>query len=115
MLLLALILIAAAWELYKLVIPDGGVKLGDSLILRRSDDASMPHLSQIFDVFGKEEVAGCDTVLSSVVSSVWYSLRLAAAGFAVGLCVGFLLALAMVSARGAPPFGARPAVASEHA
>lgn len=95
MLLLALILIAAAWELYKLVIPDGGVKLGDSLILPRSDDASMPHLSQIFDVFGKEEVAGGDTVLSSVVSSVWYSLRLAAAGFAVGVCVGFLLALAM--------------------
>jgi len=95
MLLLALILIAAAWELYKLVIPDGGVKLGDSLILRRSDDASMPHLSQIFDVFGKEEVAGGDTVLSSVVSSVWYSLRLAAAGFAAGVCVGLLLALAM--------------------
>jgi NitT/TauT family transport system permease protein len=95
MLLLALILIAAAWELYKLVIPDGGVKLGDSLILPRSDDASMPHLSQIFDVFGKEEVAGGDTVLSSVVSSVWYSLRLAAAGFAAGVCVGFLLALAM--------------------
>jgi NitT/TauT family transport system permease protein len=95
MLLLALVGLAALWELYKLVIPDDGVKLGSSLILPRSDDASMPHLSQIVDVFGKQEVAGGKTVLSSVASSVWYSLRLAAAGFAVGVTVGFLLALAM--------------------
>jgi NitT/TauT family transport system permease protein len=97
MLLLALLVLAACWELYKLVIPDGGVKLGDSLILPRSDDASMPHLSEIFDVFGQQEVAGGSggTVLSSVIDSVWYSLRLAAAGFAVGVVVGFLLALAM--------------------
>jgi NitT/TauT family transport system permease protein len=97
MLLLALVLLAACWELYKLVIPDGGVKLGDSLILPRSDDASMPHLSEIVDVFGQQEVAGGSggTVLSSVIDSLWYSLRLAAAGFAVGVVVGFLLALAM--------------------
>ena len=97
MLLLALIVLAACWELYKLVIPDDGVELGSSLILPRSDDASMPHLSQIVDVFGEQEVAGASggTVLSSVIDSLWYSLRLAAAGFAVGVVVGFLLALAM--------------------
>jgi len=97
MLLLALVLLAACWELYKLVIPDDGVKLGSSLILPRSDDASMPHLSEIANVFGQQEVAGGTggTVLSSVIDSLWYSLRLAAAGFAVGVVVGFLLALAM--------------------
>jgi NitT/TauT family transport system permease protein len=97
MLLLALLVLAACWELYKLVIPDGGVKLGSSLILPRSDDASMPHLSEIVNVFGQQEVAGGSggTVLSSVIDSLWYSLRLAAAGFAVGVVVGFLLALAM--------------------
>jgi NitT/TauT family transport system permease protein len=97
MLLLALIALAACWELYKLVIPDDGVKIGSSLILPRSDDASMPHLSEIFEVFGQQEVAGGSggTVLSSVIDSLWYSLRLAAAGFAVGVVVGFLLALAM--------------------
>jgi NitT/TauT family transport system permease protein len=97
MLLLALVVLAACWELYKLVIPDGGVKIGDSLILPRSDDASMPHLSDIVDVFGQQEVAGGSggTVLSSVIDSLSYSLRLAAAGFAVGVVVGFLLALAM--------------------
>jgi NitT/TauT family transport system permease protein len=97
MLLLALIVLAACWELYKLVIPDDGVKIGSSVILPRSDDASMPHLSEIVDVFGQQEVAGGSggTVLSSVIDSLWYSLRLAAAGFAVGVVVGFLLALAM--------------------
>lgn len=98
MLLLALILLAAAWELYKLVAPDDGVSVGDSLVLPRSDDASMPHLTRVFEVFGEQEVAGVaggGTVLDSVVSAVWYSLRLAAAGFAVGVVVGFLLALAM--------------------
>ena len=32
---------------------------------------------------------------SSVLSAVWYSLRLAAAGFAIGVVIGFLLALVM--------------------
>jgi NitT/TauT family transport system permease protein len=95
MLLLALVLLAALWELYKLLIPDDGVQVGDSLILPRSDDTSMPHLWQIFNEFGQPEVAGGDTVLSSVLSALWYSLRLAAAGFAVGVAVGFLLALVM--------------------
>jgi NitT/TauT family transport system permease protein len=98
MLLLALVLLAASWELYKLVVPADGVHLGGALILPRSDDTSMPHVAKIFDAFGQQEVAGVTgggTVFSSVVSSVWYSLRLAAAGFAVGISVGFLLALAM--------------------
>jgi NitT/TauT family transport system permease protein len=100
MLLLALILLAALWELYKLVIPDDGVRLGDALILPRSDDTSMPHLSAIFGAFGKQEVAGASgTVASSVASAVWYSLRLAAAGFALGVAIGFLLALAMQRVR----------------
>lgn len=100
MLLLALVLLAALWELYKLVIPDDGVRVGDALILPRSDDTSMPHLSQIFGAFGKQEVAGASgTVLSSVISAVWYSLRLAAAGFVAGVAVGFLLALAMQRVR----------------
>ena len=96
MLLLAVVLLAALWELYKLLIPADGVRVGDALILPRSDDTSMPHLSEIFGAFGEQEVAGASgTVLSSVISAVWYSLRLAAAGFAVGVVVGFLLALAM--------------------
>lgn len=92
---LALVLLGALWELYKAAMPDGGLSIGEHLLLPRADDASMPHLSQILDEFGQEEVSGGDTVLSSVLSAMWYSLRLAFAGFAVGVLVGFLLALAM--------------------
>ncbi|HEV7749977.1 MAG TPA: ABC transporter permease subunit [Baekduia sp.] len=102
MVVLALVLLAALWEAYKLVIPEDGVSVGGSLVLPRSDDASMPHLSEIFGVFGRSEVSGSadsSTVLSSVLSALWYSLRLAAAGFVVGVLVGFALALAMQRAR----------------
>ncbi len=98
MLVLAFLLLAALWELYKLVAPEDGVRLGDALILPRSDDASMPHLSRVLEVFGEQEVAGVEgggTVLESVLSAVWYSLGLAAAGFAAGVVVGMLLALVM--------------------
>jgi NitT/TauT family transport system permease protein len=102
MIALAVVLLALLWEGYKLVFPEDGVHIGDSLVLPRSDDASMPHLSEIVSVFGQDEVSGStggSTVFSSVLSAVWYSLRLAAAGFAVGVAVGFLLALAMQRAR----------------
>ena len=98
MLVLALVLLAALWEGYKLVIPADGVSVGSARLLPRSDDASMPHLSEIFGAFDKQEVAGVaggSTVASSVLSALWYSLRLAAAGFAVGVTVGLALALAM--------------------
>jgi NitT/TauT family transport system permease protein len=102
MIALAVVLLALLWEGYKLVFPEDGVHIGDSLVLPRSDDASMPHLKEIVSVFGQDEVSGStggSTVFSSVLSAVWYSLRLAAAGFAVGVAVGFLLALAMQRAR----------------
>ncbi len=92
---LAVVLLAGLWELYKLVIGDDGVSIGDAQILPRADDASMPHLSEIFGEFGDPEVAGGDSVFSSVLSAMWYSLRLAFAGFLFGAAVGFLLALAM--------------------
>jgi len=91
---LALVLLAGLWELYKTVIPEDGLALGDKLVLPRSDDASMPHVWDVFSVFGDPEPTG-ETVASSVLSALWYSLRLAAAGFAVGVVVGMLLALAM--------------------
>jgi NitT/TauT family transport system permease protein len=93
--LLALVVLAGLWELYKAVVPEDGVAIGDKLVLPRSDDASMPHTWEVFGVFGEAE-AGGGTVASSVLSALWYSVRLAAAGFAVGVTVGMLLALAML-------------------
>jgi NitT/TauT family transport system permease protein len=71
------------------------VSIGDTTILPRTDDASMPHVKEILGEFSKDEVAGGDSVFSSVLSATWYSLRLAFAGFAAGVVVGILLALAM--------------------
>jgi NitT/TauT family transport system permease protein len=94
MVVLALVLLGLLWELYKAVVPEDGVAVGDTLILPRSDDASMPHLSEIFGAFGDEESGG-GTVAGSVADALWYSMRLAFAGFVVGVVVGLLLALAM--------------------
>jgi NitT/TauT family transport system permease protein len=101
-LLLALVALCALWELYKLVMPDDGVAIGGTLVLPRTDDASMPHLSEILGVFDEPEVAGAaqaSTVGSAVASATWYSLRLAFAGFVVGSLVGFALALLMQRVR----------------
>jgi NitT/TauT family transport system permease protein len=94
MVALALVLLGVLWELYKAVIPEDGVAIGDTLVLPRSDDASMPHLSEIFGAFGEAESGG-GTVAGSVAEALWYSLRLAFAGFIVGVVVGIVLALAM--------------------
>ena len=96
MLLLALILLAALWELYKLVIPDDGVRPR-----RRADPAAQRrHLdaARVGDLgaFGRPELAGAAARWRRPWRRrCWYSLRLAAAGFAVGVVIGFLLALAM--------------------
>ena len=96
MLLLALILLAALWERYKLVFPEDGCMSATRWCCRAATTPRCRTSSEIFGAFGKQEVAGASsTVASSVASAVWYSLRLAAAGFAVGVVVGFLLALAM--------------------
>lgn len=96
----ALLALAALWELYKLVAPADGVRIAGGNVLPRSDDDSMPHLWTILGAFGKAEVAGTDgTVGSSVLSAAWYTLRLAAGGFAIGVLVGFALALLMQRAR----------------
>jgi NitT/TauT family transport system permease protein len=101
-LLVAILGLCALWELYKLIMPDDGVSIGDTLVLPRSDDASMPHISEIIGTFDEPEVAGAaqaSTVGSAVSSAAWYSFRLAAAGFLFGSLVGFALALLMQRVR----------------
>jgi NitT/TauT family transport system permease protein len=89
------------WEGYKSWGPTDGVRVFGARILPRTTDASMPHLSTIWHAFGKPEVGGAITfgpsknVLNSVVDAALHTLRWAAAGFAVGVVVGMLLALLM--------------------
>jgi NitT/TauT family transport system permease protein len=99
--LLGLVAIGALWEGYKSWGPTDGVKLFGSRILPRTTDASMPHLSTIWHAFGAKEVGGAitfgpsKTVLDSVVDAALHTLRWSAAGFAIGVVVGMLLALLM--------------------
>jgi NitT/TauT family transport system permease protein len=99
--LLGIVVSGAIWEAYKDLGPADGVKLFGTRILPRTTDASMPHLSTIWHAFGANEIGGAitlgptKTVLDSVVDAALHTLRWAGAGFAIGVVVGFLLALLM--------------------
>lgn len=96
-----LVTLGAIWEAYKDWGPADGVKLFGARLLPRTTDASMPHLSKIWHAFGQPEISGTitfgptKTVLHSVVDAGEHTLRWAAAGFAIGVLVGMLLALLM--------------------
>jgi NitT/TauT family transport system permease protein len=100
MVVLAMALIAALWEGYKLVGPqDGGTVFGWKL-LPRAKDRVMPHVSDILSRFGDPINRSSDeTVLSVVLKGVWFSLRLVLAGFGMGLVLGVLLAVVMCRVR----------------
>jgi NitT/TauT family transport system permease protein len=99
--LLGVAVLGAIWEGYKAWAPADGVKLFGTRILPRTTDASMPQLSTIWHAFGAPEVGGAITfgptrsVLDSVITAATHTLRWAAVGFAIGVMVGFLLALLM--------------------
>lgn len=97
MVVTGLLLLALAWEGYKLVgSPDGGSVLGVR-VLPRADDVSMPHLWQVAQRFSRPELSSADSrsVLVSVLSAMWFTFRLAFAGWVAGSVVGVLLAVLM--------------------
>src|SRR4051812_6299074 len=97
MVVLAAVVLALIWELYKDVAPDDGVSVGGLRVLPRTSDAAMPHLSSVLAAFGSQEVslAGSSSVFGSILAAGWYTLKLALGGFVVGLVIGVLLALLM--------------------
>ena len=61
-----------------------------------TDDASMPHLWTVLQRFTEPEVRGNGrTVFAAVVAGMWFSFRLAIAGFVIGVLVGLALAVIM--------------------
>lgn len=93
---LALVLVAALWELYKLLGPqDGGGVFGWS-ILPRANDQAMPHVWEMLSRYAEPERRGSETpILFAVLSGAWFTFRLALAGFAMGTVVGLGLAVLM--------------------
>jgi NitT/TauT family transport system permease protein len=93
---LALLLVAAAWELYKVIGPqDGGTVFGWT-ILPRANDTAMPHVWEMFSRYGQPENRASSTPVAAVVlRGAWFTFRIALAGFALGAVVGLGLAVLM--------------------
>jgi NitT/TauT family transport system permease protein len=106
---LALVGVAALWELYKWLGPeDGGTVLGLT-ILPRTSDRAMPHVWEMLARFGEPERRGASgSILLVVLGGAWFTFRLALAGFAmgalVGLGLGILMARFRVVERGLLPY-----------
>jgi NitT/TauT family transport system permease protein len=96
MFLLALVLAAVLWELYKLVGPqDGGTVFGWS-VLPRANDQAMPHVWDMLTRFAEPERRGFEgSILTTVLAGTWFTFRLALTGFAMGALVGVGLAILM--------------------
>ncbi len=100
MFLLALVLVAAIWELYKLVGPqDGGTVFGWT-ILPRANDQAMPHVWTMLSRYLEPERAGFGgSIFLVVLQGAWFTFRLALTGFVMGTLVGLGLAVLMARFR----------------
>jgi NitT/TauT family transport system permease protein len=93
---LALVLVAAAWELYKVVGPEAGGKVLGIRILPRANDTAMPHVWEMGQRLFEDESRTSDRKIWQVVlEGAWYSFRLALLGFLIGSVVGVALAAVM--------------------
>jgi NitT/TauT family transport system permease protein len=81
---LALVLVAVAWELYKVAGPqDGGTVFGWT-ILPRANDTAMPHVWEMISRYGQPENRASDTpILVVVLRGAWFTFRIALAGLAL--------------------------------
>ena len=93
---LALVLVAVAWELYKVAGPqDAGTVFGWT-ILPRANDTAMPHVWEMISRYGQPENRASDTpILVVVLRGAWFTFRIALAGLALGAAVGLGLAVLM--------------------
>ena len=93
---LALVLVAGAWELYKALGPDDGGSIFGWTVLPRSNDIAMPHVWDMGGrLFDAESRTSDRPIWVVVLEGAWYSLRLAVAGFVIGSAVGIGLATLM--------------------
>jgi NitT/TauT family transport system permease protein len=96
----ALVLVATLWELYKAVGPERG---GDVLgwpILPRTNERAMPHTWEMVQRLFEPEVRGNDTpIWRAVLGYGWYTFRMAVVGLALGALFGVALAIVMARFR----------------
>lgn len=98
MFVVALVLVAAIWELYKVVGPEAGGKFFGWNLLPRANDQAMPHVWDMLSRYGRPELRSSERKIWSVVlAGAWFSFRLAFVGLVIGSLLG--LGLAVVMAR----------------
>ncbi len=97
---LGLVIMAAVWELYKLLGPASGVVVGGRAVLPRTGERAMPHIWDMIIRLG-EPVTGRsgDPLWSAVLQACAFSLKIAAVGWLIGVTVGLALALLMQQLR----------------
>lgn len=95
---LVVVVLAAVWELYKLVGPAQGGELVGVRLLPRADDVAMPHVTEILGRLVRPETSaeGSASVVVALLHACWFTLRVAFAGWLVGVLVGFGLAMVML-------------------
>ncbi len=93
---LALLLVAGAWELYKLVGPEGGGSLFGTRMIPKTSDRAMPHIWDMVQRLGEpENRGGGDPIWVTVGGYAWYTFRLSLVGLVLGVAVGIGLAVLM--------------------
>ncbi len=95
----SLVTIVVLWEGYKFI----GDRTDDTWPLTNiglpvsSDDLTMPHASDIWSAFwAPVQRGGSDSLAVFLVKASWFTLREAALGFAMGTCIGLVLAAIML-------------------
>lgn len=92
----ALALMALLWEAYKAVGPPQGGNVLGVRILPKAENSSMPHIWDMLRRYGRAEQRGrSGSILVSVVSGAWFTMRIALAGLLLGVIVGMGLAIVM--------------------
>ncbi|ALJ21553.1 ABC transporter permease [Microbacterium sp. No. 7] len=97
---LGVIAVVALWEVYKWLGPADGVVLGDARdglrILPRTHDRAMPHVwDMIARLFDPTSGGQTPPLWLTVAGGALLTLGIAALGWAIGVVVGFALALLM--------------------
>lgn len=97
---LALVLVATAWELYKALGPEDGGEILGMPILPRTNERAMPHTWEMVSRLFDPEVRGDPTpIWQAVLGYAWYTFRMALAGLVIGTVFGIALAVLMARFR----------------
>ncbi len=100
MLLASLAIAVVVWELYKAVGPEQGGEVFGWPVIPKTNDRVMPHTWSMVSEFGDDAIgSGDQKVWSVLLGYSWYTLRMAFAGFLLGLFIGVGLAVFMARFR----------------